>query len=662
MFIGYHLIYFAIGFLLYICSFYYHQLVFIIYFAYLYFIFKRLDYRYVLMILLLSFSIHLKQEIPFHYQTHIKGVITKISDKYDYVKVNHHTIKLYNDYDFQFNDYVDINVEYLDMNVNTNDNGFHEELYLKGQNIFVKAKLKNVIGVKNRKTLFHIIESRLSDSQSVNSYQRLLLLGEKSEGIEGEYQTLSDLSLVHLFALSGLHVTILYSLVSSVIGIFVSKKLSKLITFSIIGLYIFSIPFSISLTRAFLSMVLYELLKKYLNKLDILALLVIVSLLYNPYYIYNISFIFSYFIYFVVLITKDIQYSFFYIYLSTLPIVLSLNYEFSILSVLFADILNPFIEVFYILNCLSIVLPFIEVLLTICANCLNHIITFLDFVSLRIIVGKPNISFILFYYIVYFTVLMHKEKNKSAITPLCVMIALILSFSFYNQHKLYGQVTMIDVGQGDCTLIRLPWNKGNILIDTGGSQDYDVATSTIIPYLKSVGITHLDYVYISHDDYDHCGALDSLVEHYDVRQVIDTFEEIRMIDNAQFKMINHILYDDSNDNSLIIHVKLEPMSLLFMGDASIRLEKELIDSQIDLTADIIKIGHHGSSTSTSPQLLDKVKPKVAMIGVKNNNIYKHPSDEVIERLNRKGIVVLRTDIHGMFHIRYYDNKKYYIYE
>ena len=82
----------------------------------------------------------------------------------------------------------------------------------------------------------------------------------------------------------------------------------------------------------------------------------------------------------------------------------------------------------------------------------------------------------------------------------------------------------------------------------------------------------------------------------------------------------------------------------------------------DLSADILKVGHHGSVSSTSSLLLEKVKPRIALIGVKENNIYKHPSHEVVDRLERKGVYILRTDIHGMFHIRYYNDKKYVIYD
>ena len=662
MFIRYHLIYYAIGLVISVCAMYCHYLFFLLFFLYLLFIYKRLGILHLLLITCFSFCIYLKEDVSFEYPTSIEGVITKCGDTYDYIQMEGYTIKLYNDYDFQFRDRVKIEVEYLDINTNSNDYAFNEELYLKGQKVVAKAKLINVKDVENQYGFYHYIEKRLSKHEDVRKYQKLLILGEKDISIEEEYETLSDLSLVHLFALSGMHVSILYALLNQIFGCVFSKKFSQILCYILIGFYVFSIPFSISLMRAYFTLVLSGVFKKCINKLDILGILIIMSLFYNPYYIYNVSFVFSYFIYFIVILTKNYKNSFFYIYLSSLPIILNINYEFSILSLLSGDVLNPFIEVFYTLNCLSVVFPFFDIILAILVSCLNSIIGFLDYVSLRMIVGKPNLSFFVFYYVIYFMILMNIEKKKNPGIYINVLVSLIVAFSFYSRYRLYGEVTMIDVGQGDCTLIRLPLNQGTILIDTGGNKDYDIATNTIIPYLKAIGVDHLDYVYISHDDYDHNGALESLMTHFDVKNVIDSYEDYRKIGDMEIEMYDHSYTSESNDNSLIIRVKLPSMSILFMGDASIELEKELCEAGYNLLSDIIKIGHHGSETSTSSLLLEAVKPKVALIGVKENNIYKHPSSKVIDRLNRKGISILRTDIHGMFHIRYYDNKKFYIYE
>ncbi len=484
-------------------------------------------------------------------------------------------------------------------------------------------------------------------------------MGERTEDIQNEYQQLSQLSLIHLFALSGMHVHILYMMLKKGLGICVHQKYAKWLAYVFIGIYVFSIPINISLYRAFFVMVLYEIMKKWLNQLDVLSLLVIVSLLYNPYIIYNISFIFSYFIYFIVLVTKHIKSSALMIYLSGLPIILTLNYQIPLVAFVVGNILTPFIEAFYCFCCLSIIIPVFLLPLSLCIQWLQSIMIFVERINQFIVFSKPSFSFIIMYYILYFMILYRIEQHKSIQINISIMIALLVTFSFYSQYKLYAEVTMIDVGQGDCTLIRLPMNQGNILIDTGGNKDYDLATQTIIPYLKSIGIQKLDYVYISHSDFDHCGALESLIEHFHVDQVIDRYEEERIIGCMKVKMFkSNKIYFDNNDQSLIMLVELFENRILFTGDASSQVEEDLRKQYRNLNVDILKISHHGSKTATSASLLQMIQPDIAMIGVRKNNMYHHPSSEVIERLKRKQITILRTDEDGMFHIRFYGKSRY----
>ena len=239
------------------------------------------------------------------------------------------------------------------------------------------------------------------------------------------------------------------------------------------------------------------------------------------------------------------------------------------------------------------------------------------------------------------------------------MLALFISFFVYSRYKIYGEITMIDVGQGDCTLIRLPMNQGNILIDTGGIKDYDLATQTLIPYFRAIGIDQLDYVYISHNDYDHCGALTSLHEHFPIKHIVESYEQKRQIGCATIQMLkSDRIYTEKNDQSLVMYVQLPACSLLLTGDASTQVESDLSSQLQNLDVDILKVSHHGSRSATSSQFLNDITPSIAMIGVKKNNLYHHPSDEVIERLQRKKITILRTDQDGMFHIRFYGKSRY----
>lgn len=662
MLIRYHCFYYAIGCLFIILGKYFHFLFYLGLMTYLIWLYHRFSYKYVFVCVgvccLLFFFPHFYPSQP---SQNIEGTVEKVSEKYCYVKTDEGMMKLYHNHQFQFHDTIKATVEYLEMNKATNDYAFDEELYLYGQNVFLKAQLVELKEVKHHYSFYHFLQQRLSNQKDIQSYQRLLLLGERNEDIQDDYQQLSQYSLVHLFALSGMHVHILFTLLFSLISLVISKKYAKIITYILIGYYVFSIPMQISLYRAFFVMILYDFLKDYLNQLDILSILLIISFFYNPYYIYNTSFIFSYFIYFIVILTKEMKYSFIWIYLSTIPMVLNMNYQFPIFSVLVATFLTPFIEMFYSLICISIFFSFGEFLLGYVVISLQQILQFLDFINLYFQFSKPTFLFVMSYYYLYFLILYQISFRKKISSYVAMLVSLMLVFSLYSEFKIYGEITMIDVGQGDCTLIRLPFHQGNILIDTGGNKDYDLATKTIIPYLKSIGVHSLDYVYISHSDFDHNGALESLIENFPVKHVIDEYEEYRQIGSMEVRMLNHSYSSNSNDQSLVMLVKINDFHILFTGDISQTVEQELIEKYKDIDVDILKVSHHGSQTATSPALFEWIHPQVAMIGVKKNNLYHHPSNQVIERLKRKHIIILRTDEDGMFHIRFYPYQKYIIY-
>ena len=659
MLVRYHLIFYAIGCLWIVLGQYFHPLFYIFFLFYILWLYKRFDYRYVIVMLILSICLFNKNITIEPLPQRIQGTVIKTSDKYCYVKMKQGVMKMYHESHFSYGDDVDVSVEILSMNENTNDYAFNEKNSLYGQKIFYKTSLNTLHSRISHFSLYHYIENNLSNEKVVKNYQQLFLLGEKNVDIQDDYHQLSQFSLVHLFALSGMHIHVLYSILKRIFGLFFKQKGSMWLSYLCIGCYVFSIPMQISLYRAFFTLVLNQCFKKWFNEYDVLSMLIIASFFYNPYIIYNISFIFSYFIYFIVLITKNMKYSTFLIYFSSIPIVLCLNARISLLSFIIGYCLTPFIEFFYTVCCLNLLLPIFEPILQISVYMLRTIIQLLKGLSLFLSLSYPHLGFIILFYILFFNIIIQLNLRRRIHTYVSMILALCITFSIYSQYKIYGEVTMIDVGQGDCTLIRLPMNQGNILIDTGGNKDYDIATKTIIPYLQATGIHCLDYVYISHDDYDHCGALESLVEHFEVKHVIKEFEEYREIGCMKVRMLKgNQTYVDENDQSLIMYIQLPAMKLLFMGDASQEVEADLKTKYQNLDVDVLKVSHHGSATSTSPVLFEMIHPTIAMIGVKKNNIYKHPSATVIERLKRKNVTVLRTDEDGMFHIRFYGKYRY----
>ena len=279
--------------------------------------------------------------------------------------------------------------------------------------------------------------------------------------------------------------------------------------------------------------------------------------------------------------------------------------------------------------------------------------------------SKVNIFIFILYYIII-TFIFIKPKYFYI---LIIMIFIHNNIKYFNQNNY---LTMIDVGQGDSILLELK-NK-NILIDTGGNSfsDYNIAVNKLIPYFKSLGIKKIDYLILTHGDYDHLGEAVNLINNFKVDKVIlnnDKFNDLETelinvlndrninyfknvkqlsIFNNKLYFLNDELYSNENDNSIVLYVVVNDVKMLFMADAGISVEHDIIKKYNLNDIDILKVGHHGSKTSTSKEFITQIQPKYALISVGANNWYGHPHEEVLENLNSSNIY--RTDLNGSIKI------------
>lgn len=652
--------YYALCLFLLVLSLYYHPVFFVLLFAYVLFLLQKISYYKIiifLMIIILILMFSPKKDNTFI--PVIEGKVIECKENSAVIECENQTVKVYHHISLRYGDKVKMKIKQLSINQAKNDHSFDEELYFKSHDIQIKASLVELLSLEHDYCFVDFIEDRLSSNEYVRSYQRLFILGIKDEYVEDDYQQLLNLSVVHLFALSGMHLHYLRKLLGQMLSFIFPKKYVDIGMYLFLYFYLTHIPFSLSLYRAFFMMILYDLFKEHLNKLDVFSIIFILFLLKNPYYIYHYSFIFSFGIYFLVLITTDLKYQELYVYILSLPLIICMQNRIYCISFIFSLFLGVFVEIFYQLIILSIPFSALSYILNFMVFMLNKMINFASLLDYQIIIASPPLSFVIIFYLISFIMLMKSQLHLKATFQKCLLVSLMIALLIHGRFPIYAQVTMIDVGQGDCTLIRLPLSQGTILIDTGGSRDYDIATSTLIPYFHSVGLSSIDYVYISHDDYDHCGALESLQKNFDIRHVIRNYEKKRVIGDLTIEMLTtDKRYDNTNDQSLIMKLSLYGYHFLFMGDASLTVEKDLLDKYKHLDIDILKVSHHGSQTSSGVDLFELIQPKIAMIGVKKNNIYKHPSHKVIERLKKKGVEILRTDNDGMFHLRFYRQDGY----
>ena len=230
----------------------------------------------------------------------------------------------------------------------------------------------------------------------------------------------------------------------------------------------------------------------------------------------------------------------------------------------------------------------------------------------------------------------------------------------------YYKVTFIDVGQGDSILIELPFNQGNILID-----NYYGTTN----YLNRIGITKIDYLVITHFDQDHMGELDKLLKNFRITKLLySKYEDLEPIKNmekvdrigvgaldsftcgaVQFSILGPINPSkDSNSNSIVLSFKLKEYSFLLTGDMTIKEENDLIEYfKNDLKADVLKVAHHGSKSSSSIEFLNLVKPSLSILSVGENNRYGLPDTTVVQRLKQYSTILMTKD-HGNIQLLIYN--------
>ena len=206
----------------------------------------------------------------------------------------------------------------------------------------------------------------------------------------------------------------------------------------------------------------------------------------------------------------------------------------------------------------------------------------------------------------------------------------------------FAEVTFINVGQGDSILIRMPLNTHNIMIDTG-KPSYSDELDTV---LQAKSIRKIHTLLITHSDLDHSGNQEYIAGNYHPDHVITEHFDEMSCGRVLFKDLNTIKNDDENQSSLVIYFELNGLSYLMTGDADEVTEKTIVRNYGNLTADILKVSHHGSSTGSSEELLDQLKPDLAVISAGSYNLYHHPSEQTLQRLLQRHIPYLNTREEG----------------
>ncbi|WP_105243415.1 DNA internalization-related competence protein ComEC/Rec2 [Streptococcus suis] len=584
-----------------------------------------------------------------------------------------------------------------------NFNGFDYQAYLKTQGIYRTVKLtaiKKIVPVQSwnvfdwlsswrRQALVYI---KTNFPAPMSHYMTGLLFGDLDSEFDQMSDLYSSLGIIHLFALSGMQV-----------GFFIDKfrwillrlgltkeAVDKLqIPFSLV--YAGLTGFSVSVVRSLVQKILGNM---GLRKLDNFAVTVFVCLLVLPRFpltaggvlTFTYAFLLTVFDFEDVGQVKKAAVESLSISLGILPVLMTYFYAFQPLSILltfafsfiFDVLLLPGLSVIFLLS------PLVKI------TWVNGFFVFMENIIVWVanfgfrpwILGKPS-GLVLLLLLVSLFLLYDFYRKKKWLLGLSLVLALLF---FTTKHPLENEVTVVDIGQGDSIFLR-DMRGRTILIDVGGRVDFAAkeawqerssqanAERTLIPYLHSRGVDRIDSLVLTHTDADHVGDVLEVAKQVQIGRIYVSPGSLTVPDFvANLKKINvpvhvvavgdrlpifdsylEVLYPDGtgdggNNDSVVLYGRLLETNFLFTGDLE-QGELDLIETYPNLPVDVLKAGHHGSKGSSYPEFLDHIGAKIALVSAGENNRYKHPHQETLDRFDSRNIQVYRTDQQGAIRFR-----------
>lgn len=620
-----------------------------------------------------------------------------------------------------------------------NPGAFDYRSFLRQQGIYFTGKVKNSewmtddAELRSVDTVLSLID-RLRDIWREQVYQLFtsetaalivaMTIGERSELSVELLERYQELGIVHLLAISGLHVGILFSTLYWLLTRFpVPIERVYTILIGIIPLYMLVSGTQVSVMRSglmtILGLVLLRL-RQTRHALLVLYAVYLLMLFLDPYWIMSIGFQLSFFVTFLLLtaftpLSQFLQHfkmppilaSFLSVSIlaqfASLPFLLYHFHSFSPYSLLINLLIVPLFSVFMIpaaffIPLISYLHPgVVQLSVWVFERILQFVHHLLDFVAelpyAYLHTGPPPVWWLILYAGVLLVLLKwieNKPVRNVWLSVSCVPLLIgVLLVKPYFDSQAY--VMVLDVGQGETTIIELPYRQEVVLIDLGGNtrieqeewkkgkKNFEVGQDVLLPYLRYRGINKIDKIIISHGHYDHFGGIQGILGKIKIEQLIRSpvsphsdFEEEWLKKVAEHGIPIHmvsrgarwerkqaaleVIFPSSvdrivtaqniHDYNLVVYMQFYHTTFLWTGDVEVSGEYEILDTYPHLQADLIKVAHHGSITSTSDEWLDRLRPKLAIISVGANNWYGHPHPDVLKRLEQRDIPVFRTDQHG----------------
>lgn len=674
-----------------------------------------------------------ESEYSYEYIVKLQSKNKKLNNKRFILKTKKKGKKL------SFGDKIKFTGEYVKPTGRRNYQGFDYSLYLKTQKLYgtfegssyivlstsccsYVEKIVNNFKEKTKKALRDNLDEDLAELCIG------ILIGDRNNLDEKIEEDFKKSNLTHMLAVSGSHFVYIIICIKYLEKVIKWRNFNKVLTIIIIVLFMNLTGNTASVVRSGIMAIMLIVAKFFHRKSDVwtnMAISAVLALVYNPYTLFDIGFELSYggVIGIVVFYdkvkdtlgkiiikmhkeSKMLQYILegtsvtISANLVIIPIMIynfnTISFSFIVSNLLAGGLLGIIVILGFLLVFLSLMLGQTLSIFFYILNFLLKALTKIAEVCSKlpfsyIYVPTPKILGIFIFYSYLFFIINRDRLRVRIFNTLKVRIAILILIIIFNlgypilSSKEYGlEINFVDVGQGDCTLIRA--NGKNILVDAGGSKDeksFDVGKNTVFPYLLDRGIVSLDYVIVSHFDSDHCQGFNFILKNMKVKTAIicnigqeseeynhfvilakENKTKIRYVQKGSIiklgkNKIIEILYPDKNEkindnaknnNAIVFKLTWNKFSMLFTGDIEEKAERKILEmyknKEEKLKSNILKVAHHGSKSSTMQEFLEIVKPSLALIGVGENNNFGHPNDMVLNRLEQSGCKTYRTDMLG----------------
>ena len=579
--------------------------------------------------------------------------------------------------------------------INTTEYLFNYNKYLKRQGIYFIINIKELTLLNKNTNLFYLIKD-FSFKRTNNPYLRTFILGDNSLLAKNILKNYQELGISHLFAISGMHISLLSTILLKLLTKIDEKAKYLIVSIILLG-YLLLVGFLPSVLRAVLFFILFSINKIYyfyIKPVQIYIIVLVISLFINPNYLFAVGFLYSFSIslaliifgayinsykhYFTkLLITSLIS------FLVSIPITIYNYNQLNILSIFYNLFYVPLISIIiFPLALISFFIKPVTYLLNIFIYILEKSSSILAHISYFKFIFCQSLLVIYILYICLIVIALLGLSKRKYYYTIPVIITLIIHTN-YNLFNTKDYLIMFDIGQGDSILLHS--NNKNVLVDTGGKMTYNTSKWQVtknkyslvekitIPYLKKRGIKKLDYLILTHGDFDHLGEALTLIQKFKVKKILINEGSLNNLEKQIKKESKNVIVakqnyyfeagefsffslnndlGEENDSSLVFYVTIKNKKILLMGDASYKSEENIMDNFNLDKVDILKVGHHGSRTSSSEKFLKTIKPKLALISAGKDNKFGHPNQEIIDRFQSLDINYLVTNKVGSIKISF----------